>query len=65
MTLSSSVDDDPAPQPPARPSVDDCCRSGCTPCVFDLYEEALEQYRIELKTWQERQEMNGKKGGAC
>jgi hypothetical protein len=48
------VDDDPAPQPPVRPSIDDCCRSGCVPCVFDLYEEAMERYRIELKAWGER-----------
>jgi hypothetical protein len=56
---------DPAPQPPVRPDIDDCCRSGCTPCVFDLYEEALERYRIELKAWQERQAMGKKRSGAC
>ena len=50
----SSAAGDPAPQPPRRPDIDDCCRSGCVPCVFDLYEEALERYRIELKAWQER-----------
>jgi hypothetical protein len=73
MKRSSRVDDDPVPQPPRRPGIDECCRSGCTPCVFDLYEEALERYRIELKAWQERQVMNeamdkamGKKqGGPC
>jgi hypothetical protein len=47
-------DDDPAPQPPARPAIDDCCRSGCVPCVFDLYEEAMERYRIEFRAWEER-----------
>jgi hypothetical protein len=47
-------DEDPAPTPPARPDIDDCCRSGCCPCVFDLYEEAMARYRIELKAWEER-----------
>jgi hypothetical protein len=25
------------------------------PCVFDLYEDAMDRYRAELKAWQERQ----------
>ena len=41
----------PAPVPPVRPGNDECCRSGCTPCVFDLYEEALERYRIALEKY--------------
>jgi hypothetical protein len=49
-------DDAPAPQPPVRPDLDDCCRSGCVPCVFDLYEEELELYRVALKRWQQRQD---------
>jgi hypothetical protein len=48
------IEDDPAPQPPAQPDIDDCCRSGCVPCVFDLYEEAMERYLIELKAWSAR-----------
>ena len=50
----SDAADDPAPQPPQRPDSDDCCRSGCVPCVFDLHEEAMERYRIALKAWQQR-----------
>jgi hypothetical protein len=38
----------PSPIAPPQPGMDDCCRSGCTPCVFDLYEEAMARYRIEL-----------------
>ncbi len=41
-----------APVEPVAPSLDDCCRSGCTPCVFDLYEEAMERYRKELEQFQ-------------
>jgi hypothetical protein len=54
MKRSSQAGEDTVPQPPARPDLEDCCRSGCVPCVFDLYEEALERYRAELKAWKER-----------
>ena len=40
------------PQPPPQPELEDCCRSGCTPCVFDLYEDALERYRRALAAWE-------------
>jgi hypothetical protein len=46
---------DPAPQPPLPPDLEDCCRSGCVPCVFDLYEEELERYRAALAAWEQRQ----------
>ncbi|UUZ47764.1 oxidoreductase-like domain-containing protein [Massilia sp. B-10] len=47
--------DDPMPVEPVQPGLDDCCRSGCTPCVFDLYEDAMDRYRAELAKWQARQ----------
>jgi len=47
--------DDPRPQPPAEPALEDCCRSGCNPCVFDLYEQALERYERALAAWKGRQ----------
>ncbi|ACD20310.1 oxidoreductase-like domain-containing protein [Paraburkholderia phytofirmans] len=47
--------DDPQPVPPVQPDLDDCCHSGCSPCVFDLYDEALERYRAALTEWQVRQ----------
>lgn len=48
----------PRPVPPVQPELEDCCRSGCTPCVFDLYEEALERYERELKAWEAGQAAN-------
>jgi hypothetical protein len=30
------------PISPTRPDVDECCHGGCDPCVFDLYEDAVE-----------------------
>ncbi|WP_260854692.1 oxidoreductase-like domain-containing protein [Paraburkholderia sp. BCC1884] len=37
-----------------QPELEDCCHSGCNPCVFDRYDEALERYRIALAEWQTR-----------
>jgi hypothetical protein len=34
--------------PPERPDPSECCGGGCSPCIFDLYEE-------ELARWRERQ----------
>jgi hypothetical protein len=47
--------DDPQPVPPVQPELEDCCHSGCNPCVFDLYDEALERYHSALAEWQARQ----------
>lgn len=46
---------DPRPTPPQQPEPEDCCRSGCTPCVFDLYEEELQRYKERLAQWESRQ----------
>jgi hypothetical protein len=40
------------PVPPVQPDPEDCCRSGCVPCVFDLYEEALARYERALAAWE-------------
>jgi hypothetical protein len=45
---------EPKPVPPPPPGPDDCCHSGCTWCVFDLYQEELERYQQELKEWEAR-----------
>jgi hypothetical protein len=47
--------DDPPPVPPTRPDLDDCCHSGCDPCIFDLYDDAFERYQTALAEWQARQ----------
>jgi hypothetical protein len=52
----SSTAVDPAPVPPREPALEDCCQSGCAPCIFDLYQDALERYRIALQEWQLRQD---------
>ncbi|TFW07760.1 oxidoreductase [Oxalobacteraceae bacterium OM1] len=46
---------DPKPEPPRQPELEECCGSGCSPCVFDRYEEAMERYRDALRAWEARQ----------
>jgi hypothetical protein len=43
---------DPRPEPPREPALEECCKGGCDPCVFDRYYEALERYREALRLWE-------------
>lgn len=45
---------DPKPLPPDEPALEDCCQSGCDPCIFDRYSEDLARYRQALQEWEER-----------
>jgi hypothetical protein len=45
---------DPRPEPPIQPTLEDCCTSGCVYCVFDMYEEKLEKYKLALAEWETR-----------
>lgn len=42
---------DPKPLPPREPEPGECCQSGCAPCVYDRYWEALERYEKALGEW--------------
>lgn len=44
----------PPPRPEPPPPLDDnlCCKSGCVPCVWDMYDEALAAYRKALAEWE-------------
>ena len=46
---------DPAPLPPVAPQPGDCCGEGCTHCVLDRYDAALERYEADLAIWKARQ----------
>ena len=54
-TMSTRISHDPRPRPPEQPGDDECCRSGCDPCIFDLYQQELQQYREALAQWEARQ----------
>lgn len=34
---------------PIEPAKEDCCNSGCNPCIFDVYENQLKLYERSLK----------------
>jgi hypothetical protein len=46
---------DPKPEPPREPEPGECCQSGCDPCVFDRYWDALDRYERALREWTLRQ----------
>jgi len=39
------------PVAPREPLPEECCGKGCTPCVLDVYAEALERYKAELEAF--------------
>jgi hypothetical protein len=45
---------DPKPLPPAEPDPEDCCGEGCVHCIYDVYDEAMERYRLALAAWEGR-----------
>jgi hypothetical protein len=57
MLLPPMIDDesyDPAPEAPEPPGDGMCCGSGCDPCVWDSYQQALTRYQHELAQWKTR-----------
>ncbi|CAM2137967.1 oxidoreductase-like domain-containing protein [Paraburkholderia tropica] len=54
MSLPLHPEDDPRPEPPERPNDGDCCQSGCSPCIFDLYAEEVQRWREALAAWEAR-----------
>ena len=45
---------DPEPTPPLQPDAADCCGEGCIRCVYDVYDDAMERYRVALEAWHTR-----------
>ncbi|XP_026751353.2 NADH-cytochrome b5 reductase-like [Galleria mellonella] len=37
-------------KPPIEPNREDCCNSGCNPCIFDIYEKQLAIYKKYQET---------------
>lgn len=64
-TTTLPEDNDPQPVPPERPAPEECCNSGCIPCVYDRYDEAMEAYREALKSWRARHEVQVNPPTSC
>ena len=58
MTSDASTAD-PRPEKPPDPDPLECCGSGCSPCIYDLYWEALARYEAALEAWEARQAARG------
>lgn len=55
-------DDDPEPIPPIPPEPEECCQSGCVPCVYDRYNDEMDEYREQLRAWRARHESTADHG---
>jgi len=44
------------PVRPPEPEPWECCQSGCTPCIYDRYWEALTNYEAALRDWELRRQ---------
>lgn len=40
--------DDGLPPRPVRPEPGECCKGNCTPCIFEVYEDALDRWEREV-----------------
>jgi len=53
--MSETPAPDPKPEPPEPPDFNDCCGNGCEPCIFDLHDMAMDEYRKALRAREARQ----------
>ena len=54
MSEPTPEEADREPQKPREPEPWECCQSGCDPCVYDRYWEALDRYEQALREWRSR-----------
>ena len=52
--MDANQQTDPKPVPPNADDYGGCCDSGCTPCVYDYYWEAMARYEKALAEWEAR-----------
>ncbi|KAJ2639685.1 NADH-cytochrome b5 reductase-like [Coemansia sp. RSA 1286] len=52
------------PPAPPKPSADDCCKTGCTPCILDTYADQLQAHTttVELLKTQYAKAQQGEEG---
>jgi hypothetical protein len=63
LSAAPPLELDPRPLPPKEPELEDCCGTGCVHCVFDMYQIALENYRLALSAWEARHPDEAKDDG--
>lgn len=52
------------PEPPQEPLPSDCCGTGCSPCVNDLYQEELALWeQLKAMSVEERKRLMEEEGG--
>lgn len=54
MDMANGPADDPRPEEPVEPDLNECCGNGCEPCVFDTYAEKRRAWQQAVKDWEER-----------
>ena len=52
--MSAEDPGDPRPCMPPEPQAGECCQSGCDPCVYDLYWDAVSRYERAIADWEAR-----------
>ena len=58
MNDAFAFDDTAPPLPPVEPEPGECCGSGCEPCVYDRYWDAMVRYEEARKAWERRRADN-------
>jgi len=44
--------DNKIPPPPEKPTSNECCGSGCVPCIYDYYYDAFDKWNEQYgKDW--------------
>ena len=64
MSLAADDPADPRPLMPLEPEAGACCQSGCDPCVYDHYWDAMNRYEQALVEWDIRRSQGKAAGGA-
>jgi hypothetical protein len=50
-----AMDESSGPPPaPTAPDPGECCGEGCSNCVFDLHDAAMQRWRLQLAAWEAR-----------
>ncbi len=58
----SNVPDEELPPKPEPPDPSDCCKSDCSPCVFEVYDRQVEQWEKRVAEILERRKSGTNRG---